>query len=311
MKRNFFKKLLIGGLITSFCICCCFIKVNATQLDDYSPTNDTPTLPLKTWEDINEPNDLLGVTLLFNDIIYPVGLLYNAENSYLNLSYNFNFEEYELESRPILWGCGSDGIQIKQEIGRGTILRLEEEYYADYPLTMFCGTTEIFNLYDMNYEYNLTNRTWKNTWQYGPRLISFPLDQRDTESVQLELIVDGYNWDSKFANAWQALFAFLRRNTTIIYSSNMASDLLSLSEIKAYEEGYALGYNVGYNKGYQDGEVNSGNDNYRFTFLTGIFNGVSDLLAIEIFPNVQLGYFVFVPLALGITGMIFWFWRKD
>lgn len=319
MKKNFIKKIILGVLISSLCLYCCFINVNATQLDDYSPTNGTQTLPLKTWEDITEPNDLLGVTLLFNDNPKSVGLPFTAEQgAFLQISYSYNAEEYELESFPKIWGLNtSTQILTYQNVGSSMILRIEEEYEGvDDPITIFTETRGYEGRLlksGGNYENpnEPLNPFYYNMWTQGPRLISFPLDQRDPEAIQLELIVTGNNWNSDYSNAWQAMFAFLRRNTTIIYSSNMATDLLSLNEIEAYEEGYALGYDVGYNRGYQDGEASSGNDSYRFKFLTAIFNGVSDLLAIEIFPNVQLGYFVFVPLALGITGMIFWFWRKD
>lgn len=311
MKKNFIKKILVVGLITSLCLCFSFV-VKASNLDNYSPTNGTQTLPLKTWEDIQVPNDLLGVTLLFNDIILPIGLPYDADPGYIQISYEYNFQEYELESKPIIWGCNYNGILVKNEIARNKeILRLEEEHFADYPLSIFSNGLNVFNLYDINYANVYTNTDWHSYWQFGPRLLSFPLDQRDPTDVQLELIVEGYNYNPNFETPWEALLSFLYRNTTIVYSSSMANDLLSLSEIQAFNEGYNQGYNQGYNKGYSDGSSDTGNNSYRFSFLTGIFNGVSDLLSLEIFPNVQLGYFVFIPLALGITGMIFWFWRKD
>ena len=73
---------------------------------------------------------------------------------------------------------------------------------------------------------------------------------------------------------------------------------------------YSRGYTLGYDEGLSAGEalVNNG---YRISWLTGVINSVSDILSIEIFPNVTIGYFLLVPLALGIVGMIFYFWRKD
>lgn len=68
-----------------------------------------------------------------------------------------------------------------------------------------------------------------------------------------------------------------------------------------------VAYNNGYNAGFLDGTTGGG----VFSIFTGIITSVNGILQMEIFPNVKLGYFIWLPLTLGVVGLILTFWRKD
>lgn len=81
------------------------------------------------------------------------------------------------------------------------------------------------------------------------------------------------------------------------------NDLLNQS----YTYGFRNGRTEGYNQGLEDAGAFADN----LWFFTPIISGISSLLAIQIFPNVSIGTFLLIPLALGIIALILVFWRKD
>lgn len=76
-------------------------------------------------------------------------------------------------------------------------------------------------------------------------------------------------------------------------------------------QSYDKGYNVGHTNGYNQGLDDAGAFAENLWFFTPIISGVSSLLAIQIYPNVSIGTFLLIPLALGIIALILVFWRKD
>ena len=75
-------------------------------------------------------------------------------------------------------------------------------------------------------------------------------------------------------------------------------------------DNYNLGYNQGYSVGYYEG-LNTTAEDIKIPFLYGIINTVTQVLDIEVFPNIKLSYFVWLPLCLGVITLIYHFWRKD
>lgn len=76
-------------------------------------------------------------------------------------------------------------------------------------------------------------------------------------------------------------------------------------------QSYTDGYNTGHTDGYNQGLTDGGAFDESLWFFTPVINGISSVLSIQIFPNITIGTFLLIPLALGIIGLILVFWRKD
>ena len=77
-----------------------------------------------------------------------------------------------------------------------------------------------------------------------------------------------------------------------------------------YNTGYNNGYNTGYNEGESAGYSNGINKQIIFPdILNGVFDTLSNILNVEIFPSVKLWYIIGVPLILGVIAFIIGFFR--
>lgn len=344
MRFNLLKKVVVGGLITSLCLCCCFLNfnknVNASAINEYQEQNnwfeDASFLP----DEISDINDLKGKTFTI-----PIMFLILLGSGELDFYINILERDYI-------------GIEIDEETHE-TIQCID---YLQYPYIIFDQTNldnltseyNIFSFYlesSSNYPFFYRNDTSLNintSLQLQGSLLSkinnfayLPIDnieeRNDVPIFYYEFLkynditwlanYSNFNFLSEFdflsniqsqLNYLYSDFYFVFPNTdrySLGFNPSEALPFLkNLSFVQPYNaniEDRQIGYDAGYSKGYFDGERNALDNTYRIPFLTGIFNAVSDILALEIFPNVRLGYFVLIPLALGVTGMIFWFWRKD
>lgn len=112
-----------------------------------------------------------------------------------------------------------------------------------------------------------------------------------------------------FPNTYNYTLSSNITDTTIFNDANFIQPYNSNVSDATYERviSYEDGYNDGYNLGYLDGSIGDG----AFSIFTNVISSVNDILQIEIFPNVKLGYFIWLPLTLGLVGLILTFWRKD
>lgn len=86
-------------------------------------------------------------------------------------------------------------------------------------------------------------------------------------------------------------------------SCNFATWYYSQEEIgNIINENYQTGFNNGYNTGYTEG-MNSGSQSDMNPLLMA-FNGVGDILNMELFPNFKLWYLLGIPLILSLIFLI-------
>lgn len=77
-----------------------------------------------------------------------------------------------------------------------------------------------------------------------------------------------------------------------------------------YNTGFNNGYNTGYNEGESAGYRNGINKQIIFPdIINGVFDALSNILNVEIFPSVKLWYIIGVPLILGVIAFIIGFFR--
>lgn len=93
---------------------------------------------------------------------------------------------------------------------------------------------------------------------------------------------------------------------------SLADDIRQQGYDQGYKEGYDLGetngrndgYNQGYKDGYNAGANTTGQNANAVKWVNSIFDGMTDLLSVNIFPGVSLAFFVFFPLALGVICLL-------
>lgn len=89
---------------------------------------------------------------------------------------------------------------------------------------------------------------------------------------------------------------------------SLLEDIRQEAYEKGHEEGEALGNLEGYNKGYKDGYKEgtkvTGENSTAVKWVNSIFDGMTDLLSVNIFPGISLGFFLFFPIALGVLCLL-------
>ena len=76
------------------------------------------------------------------------------------------------------------------------------------------------------------------------------------------------------------------------------------TELKEYYSYGGQGYQQIYNRGVSDAQSNSAVFSDTWTFIGTAFNGIGDMLSVELIPNVPIGVFVALPLLLGLIFFI-------
>ncbi len=134
-------------------------------------------------------------------------------------------------------------------------------------------------------------------------------------------------FDAGFNNSISNVLYFINYlNSNYDFTPNHDFSLNSVGELRYWEgydlgdyfgydrgldEGYDLGYDVGYIKGYSDGEQSENAVSPVFNLLTGVFEAIGAIFAIELVPNIPLGVFILVPLFFAVVGVVLWIWRRN
>ena len=83
---------------------------------------------------------------------------------------------------------------------------------------------------------------------------------------------------------------------------------------RGYDEGYAQGdydgYRRGWDQGYARGKSDGENYNLHYFWLRNTLDAVNDFLSLELFPGVNIGLMVGVPLVFGVLRLILFIWRS-
>lgn len=88
------------------------------------------------------------------------------------------------------------------------------------------------------------------------------------------------------------------------YGDYMDTNLYNFMDLWGYwfddAEAYITGMNQGYVEGVEHGRALGQADGVEYTgLITGIFNGLGNILSIQVFPNITIGLLIGLPLLLG------------
>lgn len=77
-----------------------------------------------------------------------------------------------------------------------------------------------------------------------------------------------------------------------------------------YEQGDYDGYRRGWNEGYTRGKYDGENENLHYFWLRNTLDAMNEVLRLELFPGVNIGLIIGVPLVFGILRLILFIWRS-
>lgn len=79
------------------------------------------------------------------------------------------------------------------------------------------------------------------------------------------------------------------------------------ASLTAYQNGYASGVYTGYQNGFADGQATQMNTETAtaFTYISGAFHAVDNILSIEVLPHITLGICFAIPVILIMIMTIF------
>ena len=80
---------------------------------------------------------------------------------------------------------------------------------------------------------------------------------------------------------------------------------------ESYKQIDKTSYNNGYNEGFEKGlqsELNP--ENWIYSFVRSTFNGLADILNVQVLPNVTIGTFLAIPLIFAVVMFILSFFKK-
>lgn len=153
-----------------------------------------------------------------------------------------------------------------------------ELYGADY--NKYSYVSRIYYGYKEGYEGGTME---SGTWDYRDTIYEMPfVSCWNTQSYVLGIYPNNYT------------FPYLYRGMQILHDYNYKNDVprysqTSIVELWKMETNNYIGVvPVG------NGDINA------FSLLTKAFNSISNVLSIQIFPNISLGVFLFIPLVVGI-----------
>ena len=120
-----------------------------------------------------------------------------------------------------------------------------------------------------------------------------------------------FNFVSLLSNHEESSSTIWQTSTlNYILNNYFNMELFNYQIIDAYDNGYDDGYDIGYDAGYVAGENTITPLNRVWNIIGGIFQAVSNVMAIELFPHIPLGTFFLIPLIFGAIGFIFWIWKR-
>lgn len=314
-----------------------------------SPTNiinynqDTYTNGVPSFQQYEYQND----TLLFqsyeepeiringSNIMYNIG--YSALNDLDNYTNSLYFSylptisyNYDLTTNSYYW----NELYSPLYIGNGFNVSGENKDLFRIDFDLFQTTIDISFCMDLNNMYDKLT-TWKflnNEFAYVNNDINKPVKSYyynytiilqayygayDEDSMTTFSISDYYTINLK--NIYNSSYPNIPTNFRKIIAkipTNKTSDksILAIKMNVLYESykqidktSYNNGYNDGFEKGIQS-ELNP--NNWIYSFVRSTFNGLSDILNVEVLPNVTIGTFVAIPLVFAVIMFILSFFKK-
>lgn len=155
---------------------------------------------------------------------------------------------------------------------------------------------------DIQYKvlYNEFTDTYTNTTQTGLIFVGVQTEQTPSWSYIESINGDGINLlyhgtNNTLANTMLLEFTIDDIMDTTLYNL-MSANGHWFDDYDAYLYGRSRGYDTGLIEGRALGQA----DGTQYTGLvTGIFNGLGDLLSVQVFPNITIGLLIGLPLLLG------------
>lgn len=156
-------------------------------------------------------------------------------------------------------------------------------------ITYLC-TTDYIEIQDNYYRVDLTSFFKSATFQSGTLYFSAPNRYMEMDPSSEGVDLGGFIFMS---------YANIRMEDERLngYEEGLAD---------GYEEGYREGNDYGYRLGLEQGTEYAGSFE---NFWTSLFNGVSSILDVEIFPNFKLWYILGAPIILSLLAFVVGFFR--
>lgn len=268
------------------------------------------------------------------DITYQLGYGIDTSSYYSNnlyfsylptISYN-----YEVGTSRYYWNEMYTPIYISDDYwltgDNLDIFRLEFVYEQDKINIDFCMDL------DMGYDKALTWRVLNNEYRYIDSnmneiirsyyynyniVLQAYYGSYDAEYIYTSNISDYYVADLKqlYNQSYPNITTHFRKNIASIPTNLEWDESILAIKMNVLYESYKQidkqSYNTGYNAGYENGiqsELNP--NNWIYSFIKSTFNGLSDILNVEVLPNVKIGTFLAIPLVFSVIMFILSFFKK-
>ena len=124
-----------------------------------------------------------------------------------------------------------------------------------------------------------------------------------------------YTFDISSIQHTNIYYINLVTTSNISYSGstlNMYANGVIYNYDNNYYNGFSTGYEIGYETGYGQGDIDGytrgveeTNFEFNLSWLSSIFQVVTNFLNVEILPGFKLGYIIFVPLVIGVVYKLF------
>ena len=268
------------------------------------------------------------------DIVYQLGYGINSSEHYTNNLYFSFLPTISYNYDPLIngyyWNEMYTPIYVADDYNitgeNKDIFRIEFDYNQSVIDIKFC--MDLNNGYDKKLTWNVLNNEYAyldnnvndivKSYYYNYTIVLqayYGLYYED--SISTAAISDFYVIDLK------QVYNQSYPNIPETFSKNVASiptdfdDSISILAIKmnvlfeSYKQIDKQSYNTGYNAGYENGlqsELNP--NNWIYSFVKSTFNGLSDILNVEVLPNVKIGTFLAIPLVFSVIMFILSFFKK-
>lgn len=115
----------------------------------------------------------------------------------------------------------------------------------------------------------------------------------------------------KYGNTFFGHFQYYAQGGSIDYIQGTMNKWLLEHNKEFMSVGYDLGLsdNTAFDEGYAAGQAGANAISPALNIITGIFEAIGTIFAIELVPHVPIGVFFLVPLFFGVLGLIIWIWR--
>ena len=268
------------------------------------------------------------------DITYQLGFGIDSFTHYTNnlyfsylptISYN-----YEVGTNRYYWNEMYTPIYIADDYNitgdNLDIFRIEFDYDQSNIDINFC--MDLNNGYDKRLTWNVLNNEFAyldnnvndiiRSYYYNYTFVlqayygSFEADSIYTANISDFYVI---NLKQIYNQSYPNITTSFRKNlATIPTNLDWDNSILAIKLNVLYESYKQIdkqSYNTGYNDGYENGiqsELNP--NNWIYSFVKSTFNGLSDILNVEVLPNVKIGTFLAIPLVFSVVMFILSFFKK-